>query len=254
MLSEYASYLSLPKIGNFDEAIDTYTKARTAYKCIADSMLIDCDSDNMINQSQISSDTKELLLRDVKCKAAIMLFHIAYIHSKRRNYVAAILAYQRGIDDLRQTLINIITTKDKVKEEKQAVFVFEMLNKMNNALYKLGSIHTRRKDSINALDCYETIIRSSAMYNFEDKSIKKEFLGKTAKAHIKAATIRQELDQREQAISHMCEALKIYTVKHGVSHRDTKAVFNLLRQLQNMNSGVDTSIDTSLNTSMSSAE
>ena len=58
-----------------------------------------------------------------------------------------------------------------------------------------------------------------------------------AKAHVKCATIFRQMgsvDGNVNAIAHLRHAFHMYTLLHGVGHKDTKAIASSLRQWQRM--------------------
>ena len=205
-MADYALFLST-KLGKTDEALEYFTKARNIYKKIATSI-----------NNKHPSDKADEENRKTMCEAAILLFSTAVIHIKRKNSVAAILAYQRGIDELRGKLINGPDENDP--------FLTDMRRRMINALFKLGGLHLKRGNLEAALGSYEDIIA-----NFGGNK-NKAFMVEVGKAHVKASTIAQSLNQLKTSVEHLRIALNIYTVKYGVSHEDTLAIATSLRQLQ----------------------
>lgn len=222
-LNDYGTFLTKRHgIDRYDDAIEVYAKARAAYKALA---VRACASGN----SNATSTTS------LSYQAALMMLSTASIKVKQKDVAAAILSYQKGIDEIRQLLPDVTVTAAKGKGspgecEHEVATCTAMLKHVISASMKLGSLKAKRGDDVGALQAYESIIQYVNV-NVGAASVSELTLD-VGKAHIKCATIRQTMDQQSLAIGHLREALKNYTIKYGVSHRDTQAIAGSLRQLQ----------------------
>jgi len=227
--SDYGAFLmnKSKTTTKYDDAIEAYAKARAAYKALS----------SKSNKQQPSTSCTVTYLY----QAALMLLSTASIKVKQKDAAAAILSYQKGIDEIR-LLPNYGDDANGTA----------MLKHLVSASMKLGGLKAKRGDDVGALQAYESILEyvctgqgSICISTTDDNeaavsattttlpcSPHSDLILDAGKAHIKCATIRQTMNQPALAIVHLKEALKHYTIKYGVSHRDTQAIAGSLRQLQ----------------------
>jgi len=218
--SDYGAFLLTSKlVTKYDEAIEAYAKARAAYKALS-SQSNDNDNENKNNDTSYSYSNMYMY------QAALMLLSTASIKVKQKDAAAAILSYQKGIDEIRQ-------------QQHDHAYTMPMLKHLVSASMKLGGLKAKRGDDVGALQAYESIlslqydtVTDTVTANDEPSHSDINLILDAGKAHIKCATIRQTMNQPALAIGHLREALKHYTIKYGVSHRDTQAIAGSLRQLQ----------------------
>ena len=83
------------------------------------------------------------------------------------------------------------------------------------------------KDNAGALKAYLTLIKEVGKKSPAQSQMEK------ARAHVKCATIFRQTGTKENnalAVSHLSQALQMYTLLHGPGHKDTKAIGSSLRQ------------------------
>ena len=105
-----------------------------------------------------------------------------------------------------------------------------------SAMGRIGSMRMKLKDNTGALKAYLTLIK-----NVEKKSPNSSQMEK-ARAHVKCATIFRQAGTKENntlAISHLSQALHMYTILHGVNHKDTKAIGTSLIQWQKSDASLE---------------
>jgi len=158
--------------------------------------------------------------------------NIASIKSKLGNYEGALDSYERGVKGLRSQI-------KKEKDENESMNsnrVAAQKRHLVSAMGRIGSMRMKLKDNAGALKAYLTLIKEV------DKKSPTPSQMEKARAHVKCATIFRQTGTKENnalAISHLSQALQMYTILHGVSHKDTKAIGSSLRQWQKIDASME---------------
>lgn len=201
--NEYAAILA--KQGKLDEAIHQYEQARISLRGAA---------------SLYSGDTDDF---DDRFNTTVIDLNIASIKAKKGDIEGAIECYEVVVQDL-QNSRNNSNDLDAMRNEG-ATYSKHIVAAMS----RIGSLKLKLRDNNGALEMFEGILKELLGEKDKTTAMKLE----TARAHIKCATIyRQARSSTRQAISHLREALKLYTHIYGPEHRDTKALSASLRQWQ----------------------
>jgi len=151
--------------------------------------------------------------------------NIASIKSKLTNYQGALESYERGVAGLRLHIAKeeAEAGSDPVDENRQAAQKRHLVS----AIGRIGSLRMKLKDNAGALKAYLVLLKEVN----ENSPVASQM--EKAKAHVKCATIYRQMgsaDNNNRAISHLQEALTMYTELHGASHKDTKAINSSLKQ------------------------
>jgi len=91
------------------------------------------------------SEYADIGARKAMCEGAVLLFDSATIHIRRKNSIGAILAYQRGIDELRPNLVfvdeNDDLSDDIVESSIRDCFrsVFKSIHNISNLIGEIAS-------------------------------------------------------------------------------------------------------------------
>jgi len=206
-INSYA--IVLAKHSRMDEALMNYIAAKETYESVPKSLLQDPEF-------------------DVKCKYDVTLINlnIASIRSKKGDIRGAIKSYEDGVRGLREYA--------KVQASLQAKPGVEEAPKNNShvkhlvaALGRIGSLKLKLGDSEGALQAYEALLEEVTTESPQVSRVEK------AKAYIKCATIFRQVDGRaahERSISHLRNALVMYTELFGPEHKDTLAIAASLKQ------------------------
>lgn len=158
--------------------------------------------------------------------------NIASIKSKLGNYEGALESYERGVKGLRAQI-------RKEKDENESVNsnrVTAQKRHLVSAMGRIGSMRMKLKDNAGALKAYLTLIKEV------DKKSPTPSQMEKARAHVKCATIFRQTGTKENnalAVSHLSQALQMYTILHGVGHKDTKAIGSSLRQWQKIDASME---------------
>ncbi len=159
--------------------------------------------------------------------------NIASIKSKLGNYQGALESYERGVKGLR---LQIEKEKGSQAEDDSNRLAAQKRH-LVSAMGRIGSMRMKLKDNAGALKAYLTLIKEVGKKSPSQSQMEK------ARAHVKCATIFRQTGTKENnalAISHLSQALQMYTILHGVNHKDTKAIGTSLRQWQKLDASVDT--------------
>ena len=158
--------------------------------------------------------------------------NIASIKSKLGNYKGALESYERGVQGLRLQI-----QKDKEQGESlDSSRLAAQKRHLVSAMGRIGSMRMKLKDNAGALKAYLTLIKEVGKKSSTPTQMEK------ARAHVKCATIFRQTGTKENndlAISHLSQALQMYTILHGVNHKDTKAIGSSLRQWQKMDASME---------------
>jgi tetratricopeptide (TPR) repeat protein len=198
----------LAKHGRMTQALRNYEEAKATYEAAPPPLFQDLEF-------------------DIKCKYDVTLINlnIASILSKKGDLQRAVFCYEEGVRGLRQheyamsqlQKVSGLTDTGKNTAHKHLVA----------ALGRIGSLKLKLGDKDGALEAYMTLLRE--VHDGSPASSQTE----KAKAHIKCATIYRQQEGEEahaQSISHLREALDMYTVIFGRDHKDTTAIASSLRQ------------------------
>ncbi len=158
--------------------------------------------------------------------------NIASIKSKLGNYEGALESYERGVKGLRAQIKKENDENEGINNNR----VSAQKRHLVSAMGRIGSMRMKLKDNAGALKAYLTLIKE-----VDNKSPTPSQMEK-ARAHVKCATIFRQTGTKENnalAISHLSQALQMYTILHGVSHKDTKAIGSSLRQWQKIDASME---------------
>ena len=206
-INSYA--ILLAKHSRMNEALKNYIAAKDTYEAVPQSMLKDPEF-------------------DLKCKYDMTLINlnIASIRSKKGDWKGAIESYEDGVRGLReyaggQEKLNTHPGVDEAGKNNSH------MKHLVAALGRIGSLKLKIGDSVGALDAYQTLLDEVDSESPSASQVEK------AKAHIKCATIHRQEEGKEthaKAITHLREALDMYTHLFGPDHKDTLAIASSLRQ------------------------
>jgi len=195
-INEYA--IVLAKHNRMSESLRQYERARDLYLII---------------------NTDDRFSFDV----TLIELNIASIKSKLGNFQGALESYERGVEGLRAQM-----KKEKEKDIPDNDRLAAQQRHLVSAMGRIGSMRMKLKDNTGALKTYLTLIKE-----VDKKSPTK------ARAHVKCATIFRQAGSKESnahAVSHLTQALQMYTVLHGADHKDTIAIGSSLKQWQKTDS------------------
>jgi tetratricopeptide (TPR) repeat protein len=199
----------LAKHGLMNVALQNYEAAKWTYGSVPMQLILDPEF-------------------DIKCKYDVTLINlnIASIRSKKGDLQEAISCYEDGVLGLRQY-------EAALAELQKDPFRSPEIGKntahkhLVAALGRIGSLKLKIGDNEGALQAYMTLLQEVKEDSPSASQTEK------AKAHIKCATIYRQHEGREshsQSISHLREALDMYTAIFGPDHKDTAAIASSLRQ------------------------
>ena len=167
---------------------------------------------------------------EIKCSYDITLItlNIASIYSKKGEQQSALECYEEGVRGLEE----FEDAMEKIRENNPASH--ERVAKTSShkhivaALGRIGSLKLKMGDEEGALEAYLALIDQVN----DDSPIASHT--EKAKAHIKVATIFRsrgdEEEEKEQALAHLREALRMYKALYGAKHKDTVAIATSLKQ------------------------
>ena len=199
----------LAKHGLMNAALQNYEAAKLTYESVPPQLIRDPEF-------------------DIKCKYDVTLINlnIASIRSKKGDLQEAITCYEDGVLGLRQYELALAELqKDPFRPADNGKNTAH--KHLVAALGRIGSLKLKIGDNEGALQAYMTLLQE-----VKDDSPSASQTEK-AKAHIKCATIYRQHEGREshsQSISHLREALDMYTAIFGPDHKDTAAIASSLRQ------------------------
>ena len=199
----------LAKHGRMNLALINYESAKRTYEAVPAQLIRDPDF-------------------EVKCKYDVTLINlnIASIRSKKGDLNEAIACYEEGVRGLREyEAAQAELQKDPMASDTA---VKNTAHKhLVAALGRIGSLKLKVGDNNGALEAYMTLL-----HEVKDDSPAASQTEK-AKAHIKCATIFRQQDgpdSHAHSVSHLREALDMYTAIFGPDHKDTAAIASSLRQ------------------------
>lgn len=199
----------LAKHGRMNNALQNYEAAKQNYDQVPQQLIRDPEF-------------------DIKCKYDVTLINlnIASIRSKKGDIQEAITCYEDGVQGLREY-------QEALAELQKDPFRSPDAGKntahkhLIAALGRIGSLKLKIGDNDGALKAYMTLLDE---VNDDSPSASQT---EKAKAHIKCATIyrqQESTDSHTKSISHLREALNMYTAIFGSEHKDTAAIATSLRQ------------------------
>jgi len=165
---------------------------------------------------------------DIKCKYDVTLINlnIASIRSKKGDLQEAITCYEEGVEGLRQYETGLVELqKDPLRPPDTGKNTAH--KHLVAALGRIGSLKLKIGDKIGALRAYTSLLDQVKEDSPSASQTEK------AKAHIKCATIYRQQDgpnSHELSVSHLRQALDMYTSIFGPDHKDTTAISSSLRQ------------------------
>jgi tetratricopeptide (TPR) repeat protein len=199
----------LAKHGRMNNALQNYEAAKQTYDMVPPQLVRDPEF-------------------DIKCKYDVTLINlnIASIRSKKGDLQAAIACYEEGVQGLREYEMELVELqKDPYRAPDNGKNTAH--KHLIAALGRIGSLKLKIGDNDGALKAYMTLLEE-----VKDDSPSTSQTEK-AKAHIKCATIFRQQDtpaSHSQSISHLRQALNMYTEIFGPDHKDTTAIASSLRQ------------------------
>jgi tetratricopeptide (TPR) repeat protein len=199
----------LAKHGRMNAALQNYEAAKETYEAVPLQLIRDPEF-------------------DIKCKYDITLINlnIASIRSKKGDLQEAIACYEEGVLGLRQYEAALFELyKDPLRAPDAGKNTAH--KHLVAALGRIGSLKLKIGDNAGALKAYTSLLDEVKEDSPSASQTEK------AKAHIKCATIyRQQGSQEshEKSITHLREALEMYTNIFGPEHKDTTAIASSLRQ------------------------
>ncbi|KAG7368793.1 tetratricopeptide repeat protein [Nitzschia inconspicua] len=199
----------LAKHGRMNLALQNYEAAKATYEAVPPQLIHDPEF-------------------DIKCKYDITLINlnIASIRSKKGDLQEAIACYEDGVIGLREYEAALVELhKDPLRSPESAKNTAH--KHLVAALGRIGSLKLKIGDNAGALKAYTSLLAEVKEDSPSASQTEK------AKAHIKCATIYRQQDNiesHEKSISHLREALNMYTNIFGPEHKDTTAIASSLRQ------------------------
>eukprot|EP00549_Striatella_unipunctata_P018752 CAMPEP_0118705416 /NCGR_PEP_ID=MMETSP0800-20121206/19855_1 /TAXON_ID=210618 ORGANISM="Striatella unipunctata, Strain CCMP2910" /NCGR_SAMPLE_ID=MMETSP0800 /ASSEMBLY_ACC=CAM_ASM_000638 /LENGTH=681 /DNA_ID=CAMNT_0006607567 /DNA_START=192 /DNA_END=2238 /DNA_ORIENTATION=- len=195
----------LAKHGKMDEALSQYEDAKKTYASLSFESILDPDA--------ASKSRYDITLINL---------NIASIRSKKGDIAGAIESYEEGVRGLRQH-----QKESMEKDESDPSKATAHQKHLVAAMGRIGSLKLKQGDNQGALDVYLALL--DEVTDGSPSSMKTE----KAKAHIKCATIFRQIDGEQAqklAVSHLRQALDMYTVLFGTEHKDTLAISASLKQ------------------------
>jgi len=199
----------LAKHGKMNAALENYEAAKRTYESAPAPLIPDAEF-------------------DIKCKYDVTLINlnIASIRSKKGDLREAVACYEEGVLGLRQYEAALAELqKDPYRPADNGKNTAH--KHLAAALGRIGSLKLKIGDNEGALQAYMTLLQEVKEDSPSASQTEK------AKAHIKCATIYRQQDRADshaQSISHLREALNMYTAIFGPDHKDTTAIASSLRQ------------------------
>lgn len=199
----------LAKHGRMNNALQNYEAAKMTYDMVPPQLVYDPEF-------------------DIKCKYDVTLINlnIASIRSKKGDLQDAINCYEEGVQGLREYEVALAELqKDPYRSPDSGKNTAH--KHLIAALGRIGSLKLKIGDNAGALKAYMTLLEEVKEDSPSASQTEK------AKAHIKCATIYRQQDSPDShvhSISHLREALDMYTAIFGPEHKDTTAIASSLRQ------------------------
>jgi tetratricopeptide (TPR) repeat protein len=206
-MNDYA--IILAKHSRMSEALRQYESSRSVFLAL-------CPSHEMGASNSTGEFSFDVTLIDL---------NIASLKSKLANYEGALESYERGVQGLRLQIQKEQAGPEPVDPARQSA----QRRHLVSAISRIGSLRMKLRDNLGALKAYLMLL--DEVDNSSPVSSQME----RAKAHVKCATIYRQMGSREnntKAVSHLEEALAMYSKLHGASHKDTKAIATSLKQWQ----------------------
>ena len=215
-INDYAVVLA--KHSRMDLALRQYEAAKQIYEAL-------------ISDESGLSLTAQLDGKDASSKRGFDLslinLNIASIKSKKGDAAGAIECYEKGVGGLEKYLLQLQgqTTEDGSNTPR----INSTKRHLVSAMGRIGSLKLKQGDHTGALKAY------TGLLGLVDADSPLPSRTEKAKALVKCATIYRQRDTAEDnvlAMSHLREALDMYTDIHGQNHKDTRAIEASLRQWQ----------------------
>ena len=208
-INSYA--ILLAKHGRMKDAMRNYELARTTYGKSPPPIIHDPEF-------------------DVKCRYDVTLItlNIASVYSKQGDLNKALECYTEGVRGLEEF-------DEDMGRLREVRGIHDQSHKTSShkhliaALGRIGSLRLKQGDNEGALEAYMALITQVE----DDSPISSHH--EKAKAHIKCATIlrqRTGVENRDESIAHLKEALRMYKTLYGADHKDTVAIATTLKQWQ----------------------
>jgi len=199
----------LAKHGRMNVALQNYEAAKATYEAVPSQLIHDLEF-------------------DIKCKYDITLINlnIASIRSKKGDLQEAITCYEDGVRGLKEYEAALAELhKDPLRSPDTGKNTAH--KHLVAALGRIGSLKLKIGDNAGALQAYTSLLEEVKEDSPSASQTEK------AKAHIKCATIYRQHDTAEShklSISHLRQALDMYTAIFGPDHKDTTAIASSLTQ------------------------
>lgn len=206
-MNDYA--IVLAKHSKMSEALRQYEASRSVFLALS-------PTHQKVSQSHSGDFSFDVTLIDL---------NIASIKSKLANYEGALESYERGVRGLKQQIEKEMLGPEPVDLTRQTA----QRRHLVSAISRIGSLRMKLRDNAGALKAYLMLLDEV------DKSAPLSSQMEKAKGHVKCATIYRQMGTHEsniRAVSHLEEALAMYTKLHGANHKDTKAIASSLKQWQ----------------------
>ena len=205
-INSYA--ILLAKHGRMNDALRHYEIARATYLKAPPSLISDPEF-------------------EAKCsyEMTLITLNIASIYSKKGDLKKALQCYEDGVQGLEE----FEEVSENIREGVAVAPRGSSHKHMVAALGRIGSIKAKLGDPDGSLEAYMALIEQVNADDPIASHIEK------AKAHIKCATLfrkREGEENRETAVGHLKEALRMYKVLYAPDHKDTVAIANTLKQWQ----------------------
>ena len=215
-INDYAVVLA--KHSRMDQALRQYEAAKQIYEAL-------------ISDEASLSLTAQLDGKDASSKRGFDLslinLNIASIKSKKGDAAGAIECYEKGVGGLEKYLLEL--QAQATEDGNNTARINSTKRHLVSAMGRIGSLKLKQGDHTGALKAY------TGLLGLVDADSPLPSRTEKAKALVKCATIYRQRDTAEDndlAISHLREALDMYTNIHGQNHKDTRAIEASLRQWQ----------------------
>lgn len=204
-INSYA--ILLAKHGRMNDALRNYDIAKQTYRQVPPPIFADPEF-------------------EVKCNydETLITLNIASIYSKRGELERALASYEEGVRGLN----DYEAAMEEIRQRNGSAAPKGSSHKhLVAALGRIGSLKLKLGDNDGALIAYEALVKEVD----EESPIASHI--EEAKAHIKCATIYRQRDtpeEKDTAVSHLREALRMYKALYGPDHKDTTAIATSLKQ------------------------
>ena len=215
-INDYAVVLA--KHSRMDKALHQYEAAKHIYE-------------ELMSDETALSLTAQMDGKDASSKRGFDLslinLNIASIKSKKGDATGATECYEKGVKGLQKYLRE--QQANATEEGSNNSRINSTKRHLVSAMGRIGSLKLKQGDHAGALKAY------TGLLGLVDADSPLPSRTEKAKALVKCATIYRQRDTTEDnelAISHLREALEMYTNIHGQNHKDTRAIEASLKQWQ----------------------